>query len=113
MNSRLFSEYRIDLGILILRGAVGAVMFTHGLLKPLVFTLPGTMEFFEKNGFPGWTAIPVFILELVCGGCLMARVLNRWGGGARSPGRIGDLVGVGRMGGCSTGREAGGRSSDF
>jgi len=28
-------------------------MFTHGLLKPLVFTLPGTMEFFEKNGFPG------------------------------------------------------------
>src|SRR5258707_14026103 len=28
-------------------------MFTHGLLKPLVFTLPGTMEFFEKNGFAG------------------------------------------------------------
>jgi hypothetical protein len=53
MKSDLFSEYRVDLGILILRVAVGAVVFTHGLLKPLVFTLSGTMEFFEKNGFTG------------------------------------------------------------
>src|SRR5260221_9675225 len=54
------------------------------LLKPLVFTLPGTMEFFEKNGFPGWTAIPVFILELVCGGFLMARLSAEPVGGGRT-----------------------------
>src|SRR5258708_26095986 len=54
------------------------------LLKPLVFTLPGTMEFFEKNGFPGWTAIPVFILELVCGGFLMARLSPEAGGRGRT-----------------------------
>jgi putative oxidoreductase len=113
MNSRLFSEYRIDLGILILRGAVGAVMFTHGLLKPLVFTLPGTMEFFEKNGFPGWTAIPVFILELVCGGFLMAPLLSRWAAAALIPVMIGELMCIGRMDGCSTGREAAGSTSHF
>jgi putative oxidoreductase len=92
MNRHLFSEYRIDLGILILRVAVGAVMFTHGLLKPLVFTLPGTMEFFEKNGFPGWTAIPVFILELVCGGFLMVGLLSRWAAAALIPVMIGALM---------------------
>jgi putative oxidoreductase len=90
MNSYLFSEYRIDLGILILRVAVGAVMFTHGLLKPLVFTLAGTMEFFERNGFPGWTAIPVFILELVCGGFLMVGMFSRWA--ALIPVMIGALM---------------------
>src|SRR5258708_40050985 len=111
MNSHFFSEYMFDLGILILRVAVGAVMFTHGLLKPLVFTLPGTMEFFEKNGFPGWTAIPVFILELVCGGFLMARLLSRWGGGALIPGVIGELECICRLDGCSTGREAAVRQS--
>jgi putative oxidoreductase len=92
MNSHLFSEYRVDLGILILRVAVGAVMFTHGLLKPLVFTLPGTMEFFEKNGFPGWTAIPVFIPELVCGGFLMVGLLSRWAAAALIPVMIGALM---------------------
>src|SRR5260221_3132256 len=62
------------------------------LLKPLVFTLPGTMEFFEKNGFPGWTAIPVFILELVCGGFLMLGLLRRCAAGARIPVTIDSLI---------------------
>src|SRR5260221_2251623 len=62
------------------------------LLKPLVFTLPGTMEFFEKNGFPGWTAIPVFILELVCGGFLMLGLLSRWAAAALIPVTIDALV---------------------
>src|SRR5258708_35170290 len=33
-------------------------MYTHGLLKALVFTLPGTMEFLEKNGFAGMAGDP-------------------------------------------------------
>jgi putative oxidoreductase len=80
------------LGILILRVAVGAVIFVHGLLKPLVWTLPGTMEFFEKNGFPGWLGIPVFILELVCGGFLMAGLLSRWAALMLIPVMIGALM---------------------
>src|SRR5258708_20085044 len=67
-------------------------MFTHGLVKPLVFTLPGTMEFFEKNGFPGWTAIPVFILELVCGGVLMVGLLSRGAAAALIPVMIRTLM---------------------
>src|SRR5258708_21748929 len=62
------------------------------LLKPLVFTLPGTMEFYEKNGCPGWTAIPVFMLELVCGGFLMAPLLSRWAAAALIPVTIDALM---------------------
>src|SRR5260221_12224398 len=63
------------------------------LLKPLVFTLPGTMEFFEKNGFPGWTAIPVFILELVCGGVPLLGVSRRGAAAAPMPRRMDRCVG--------------------
>ena len=41
---------------LILRIGLGAMFLSHGLLKVMVFTLPGTVGFFEQVGFPGWTA---------------------------------------------------------
>lgn len=49
---------------LVLRLALGAVFVAHAMLKLLVFTLPGTAEFFSVHGFPGWTAYPVFAAEL-------------------------------------------------
>jgi putative oxidoreductase len=54
-------------GALILRLALGSVMIAHALLKLLVFTLPGTAGFFAAHGFPGWSAYPVFALELLGG----------------------------------------------
>ena len=53
----------------ILRVAVGAMFLAHGLLKLLVFTLPGTAGFFESVGFPGAFAYIVTFAEI--GGCLM------------------------------------------
>lgn len=64
-------------GVLILRLALAAVMIAHALLKLLVFTLPGTASFFAANGFPGWTAYPVFALELAGGVLLAAGVAVR------------------------------------
>ena len=53
-----------DHGITILRTALGVMWVAHALLKLFVFTLPGTAQFFQSVGFPGWMAYPVFAAEL-------------------------------------------------
>lgn len=49
---------------LILRVSLGTVLIAHGLLKVLVFTIPGTVGFFESIGIPGWMAYLVIMGEL-------------------------------------------------
>ena len=39
-------------GALVLRVSLGIMFIAHALLKYFVFTLPGTVGFFEKVGFP-------------------------------------------------------------
>ena len=51
----------------VLRVSLGVVFIAHALLKVLVFTLPGTAQFFTAHGFPGWSAYPVFAAELIGG----------------------------------------------
>ena len=59
----------------LLRVSLGIMLIAHGLLKVLVFTLPGTVGFFDSVGFPGWMAYPVIALEVV-GGVLL--ILGLW-----------------------------------
>jgi putative oxidoreductase len=66
-----------DTAAFILRVALGAMSLAHGLLKIFVFTLPGTVGFFEQAGFPGWTAYPVVFIEVVGGILLLAGVATR------------------------------------
>lgn len=61
----------------ILRLALGIMSLAHGLLKVFVFTLPGTVGFFEQVGFPGWTAYVVVAVEVVAGLLLIAGVAVR------------------------------------
>jgi putative oxidoreductase len=61
-----------EIGALVLRLALGAMFLAHGLLKVVVFTLPGTAAFFASQGFPGWTAYPVVAAELAAGVALIA-----------------------------------------
>lgn len=61
----------------ILRISLGVVFIAHGLLKVLVFTLPGTAQFFESVGFPGWLAYPVAYLEVGGGVLLLLGVATR------------------------------------
>lgn len=63
---------------LILRISLGAVFIAHALLKLLVLTLPGTAQFFEAHGFPGWMAYPVFVAELVGGTLLISGFYTRY-----------------------------------
>jgi len=53
------------------------MFITHGLLKALVFTLPGAAQFFESVGFPGWLAYPVAFLEIGGGALLIAGITTR------------------------------------
>ena len=57
---------------LVLRLALGLVFLAHAWLKVAVLTLPGAAAFFEGVGFPGWTAYPVFAIELLGGLALLA-----------------------------------------
>ena len=66
----------------ILRLALGIMSLAHGLLKVFVFTLPGTVGFFEQVGFPGWTAYLVVAVEIVAGLLLIAGVAVGAGTGA-------------------------------
>lgn len=62
---------RTDLAALVLRATLGSALLAHGLLKFLVFTLPGTAGFFASVGFPGWTAYIVAPFEVVAGVALV------------------------------------------
>lgn len=61
-----------DYGPTLLRLALGTVFFAHGLLKVLVFTVPGTVQYFQSIGLPGALAYAVIAAELVGGLALVA-----------------------------------------
>ncbi|WLQ15969.1 DoxX family protein [Hahella aquimaris] len=57
-----------ELAALILRVTLGVVLIAHSLyLKLVVFTLPGTAEFFSSIGLPAFLAYLVFFVEAVSG----------------------------------------------
>ena len=62
---------------LILRVSLGVMYIAHGLLKVLVFTLPGTAQFFDSAGFQGWMAYPVAFAEIGGGVLLIAGFATR------------------------------------
>lgn len=68
---------RNDMAALILRLGLGSMFIAHGLLKVLVFTLPGTAGFFESVGFPGWLAYVVTTAEIGGGALLLAGLFTR------------------------------------
>ncbi|MGE0151370.1 MAG: DoxX family protein [Reyranellaceae bacterium] len=66
-----------DYGALLLRLALGAMFVAHALLKYFVFTLPGTVSFFESLGLPGFFAPLTILAELVGGALLILGVYAR------------------------------------
>lgn len=64
-------------GVTLLRISLGIMWIAHALLKLLVFTLPGTAQFFQSIGFPGFLAYPVFAIELIGGIALVLGIYAR------------------------------------
>ena len=74
MNRNDLSPY----GALLLRVSLGVMFVAHSLLKILVFTLPGTVQFFESQGLPGVLAYVVTAAELGAGVLLILGWQARW-----------------------------------
>ena len=64
-------------GVTLLRVSLGIMWISHALLKLFVFTLPGTAQFFQSVGFPGFLAYPVFAFELLGGIALVFGIYAR------------------------------------
>jgi putative oxidoreductase len=65
--------------VTLLRVALGVMFLAHSIvLKLVVFTLPGTAQFFTSIGLPGWFAYVVFVAEAVGGTLLILGVQARW-----------------------------------
>ncbi|WP_328595794.1 DoxX family protein [Rugamonas aquatica] len=64
-------------GVTLLRVSLGVMWIAHAMLKWLVFTLPGTAQFFVSVGFPGGLAYPVFAAELLGGAALVLGIYAR------------------------------------
>ena len=70
---------------LMLRASLGLMFVAHALLKYFVFTLPGTVKFFESIGLPGPLAYLTFFAELAGGLLILAGVGTRWVAAALVP----------------------------
>lgn len=70
---------------LALRVALGTMFIAHALLKYYVFTLPGTVKFFESIGLPGPLAYLTFYAELFGGALILAGAWSRWVSAALIP----------------------------
>lgn len=65
-------------GAFILRITLGTVLLVHSVyLKLVVFTLPGTAQFFSSLGLPSFLAYVVFAIEAVAGVALILGIRTR------------------------------------
>jgi len=75
MNTLLKPEF----AAFILRISLGSVLLAHSVyLKMIVFTLPGTAQFFGSIGLPGFLAYAVFAIEAIAGVALILGVQTRF-----------------------------------
>jgi putative oxidoreductase len=66
-------------GALLLRVSLGVMFLAHSLyLKGIVYTLPGTVKFFESQGLPGFATYLVFAAEAIGGVLLVLGAKTRW-----------------------------------
>ncbi len=88
MNAERSKEY----GIALLRISLGVMFIAHSVvLKYFTFTLPGTAQFFESIGLPGFLAYVVFGMEAVGGILLVLGVRTREAAAALIPVLVGAL----------------------
>jgi len=68
-----------DYGTALLRISLGIIFIAHSLyLKLVIFTLPGTVGFFESIGLPAFLAYITFAAEAIGGIALVFGLYARW-----------------------------------
>lgn len=71
------TQTQSDLAAFALRVTSGALFIAHGLLKVNVFTVAGTVAYFESLGLPGFLAYLTIFAELAGGLALILGVATR------------------------------------
>ncbi|WP_010626331.1 DoxX family protein [Halomonas sp. KM-1] len=62
----------------LLRVSLGIMALAHGLLKVFVFTVPGTVGYFESLGLPAFIAYLTILAEVGGGLALVLGIYTRW-----------------------------------
>lgn len=75
--SSSYNHSGADYAATLLRLSSGALFLAHGLLKVNVFTIPGTVGYFESLGLPGFVAYLTIFAELAGGTALILGVATR------------------------------------
>ena len=70
-------ETNTKFGALLTRLSLGGVLLSHGLLKVIVFTVPGTVGYFESLGLPVAAAYLTILAELVGGTAILLGLYTR------------------------------------
>jgi putative oxidoreductase len=98
----------IDAATLLLRIALAFMFFAHAWLKVKVFTVPGTVKYFESLGVPGFLAYLTITAEIAGGALLFLGIGTRWVALALVPLMLGTIVLVhGRNGWLFTNKDGG------
>lgn len=64
--------------ITLLRLSLGVMTLAHGLMKVFLFTVPGTVAYFESLGLPAALAYLTILAEVGGGLALILGVFTRW-----------------------------------
>lgn len=64
--------------VLLLRLCLGAMFIAHAMLKIKVFTIPGTVKYFQSLGLPGGVAYLTIASELGGAACLILGIYPRY-----------------------------------
>lgn len=78
MTASRAADRRAAAATLLLRITLGAMFIAHALLKYVVYTLPGTAQFFGSLGLPPVAGYLVFAAELIGGAMLILGVYARY-----------------------------------
>ena len=70
-------ETNTNYGAMITRLSLGGVLLSHGLLKVVVFTVPGTVAYFESLGLPAMAAYLTIFSEVVGGAAILLGLYTR------------------------------------
>ena len=77
---------------LVLRLSLGIMFVMHAYLKLAVFTMDGTVQFFESLGYPAFLAYLTVVAELGGGALLILGVYSRYVAAALVPILLGALM---------------------
>jgi uncharacterized membrane protein YphA (DoxX/SURF4 family) len=80
-------------GALITRLSLGGILLSHGLLKVLVFTIPGTVGYFASLGLPAIAAYLTIFAEIAGGTAILLGLYTR----------LASLLSIPALAGCALG----------